>query len=407
MPRFDSALPVGVRDARLLAEPPWVRSSDPLTFTVTSEGWKFPVPPGEPAVLPPKPAVPVDLPPPPTVAVNPPPRRPRARVLPAPDTVLFKDRLLYLLQPPIEQMFVGRQMTVPFPPYPYQLEGIAFLMPRQAALLADEMGLGKTVQTILALRLLLQAGLVRRALLVCPKPLVFNWCRELRSWAEDLPFEVVGGGPPGGVAGVEHAAEDRQLRGADPRRRAGGRSRHPFRPGRPRRGPADQEPRVEDGPRGPRPAAVPELGADRHADRKQAGRPRQPVRLRGPRPGATRDASQDAAAAHCGLHPPPHQGGRARRHAAQDHPGRLPGADRCPAGRLRPGGERRRCPPQRTGRHGHGTARLRAGHAAQADLQFRPTDRGECQAGAAGGRRRRGGRKRPQGDRLFPVGRAA
>ena len=66
-------------------------------------------------------------------------------------------------------MFVGKQVSVPFPPFPYQLEGIAFLMPRHAALLADEMGLGKTIQTILALRLLFQAGLVRRALLVCPE----------------------------------------------------------------------------------------------------------------------------------------------------------------------------------------------------------------------------------------------
>jgi SNF2 family DNA or RNA helicase len=90
-------------------------------------------------------------------------------------------------------MFLGKQVSVPFPPYPYQLEGIAFLMPRHAALLADEMGLGKTIQAILALRLMLQAGLVRSALLVCPKPLVFNWCRELKSWADDLPFEVIGG----------------------------------------------------------------------------------------------------------------------------------------------------------------------------------------------------------------------
>ena len=40
----------------------------------------------------------------------------------------------------------------------YQLEGIAFLMPRHAALLADEMGLGKTAQAILALRLLFHQG---------------------------------------------------------------------------------------------------------------------------------------------------------------------------------------------------------------------------------------------------------
>jgi SNF2 family DNA or RNA helicase len=84
-------------------------------------------------------------------------------------------------------------MTLPFQPYPYQLEGIAFLMPRHAALLADEMGLGKTAQAILALRLLFHAGLATRALIVCPKPLVNNWSRELRLWAEDVPFEVIGG----------------------------------------------------------------------------------------------------------------------------------------------------------------------------------------------------------------------
>jgi SNF2 family DNA or RNA helicase len=189
------ALPVAAREARLLTDAPWVRTLGKLGLALTTEGWKFPVPPGEATLPQPKPPqpVPTELPPPPTVTENPPPRRLWARLQPTPDTVLFKDRLLYLLQPPIEQMFVGKQVTVPFPPYPYQLEGVAFLMPRHAALLADEMGLGKTVQTILALRLMLQAGLVRRALLVCPKPLVFNWCRELRSWADDLPFEVIGG----------------------------------------------------------------------------------------------------------------------------------------------------------------------------------------------------------------------
>jgi SNF2 family DNA or RNA helicase len=107
--------------------------------------------------------------------------------------VLFKDRLLYLLQPPLEELFAGRQVSLPFQPYPYQVQGIAFLMPRHAALLADEMGLGKTVQVIVALRLLFHAGLTRRALVVCPKPLVINWSRELRTWAPDLPFEVIGG----------------------------------------------------------------------------------------------------------------------------------------------------------------------------------------------------------------------
>src|SRR5262249_40845531 len=115
------------------------------------------------------------------------------RLRPPRDTVVFKERLLYLLQPPLENVFGGRQVTVPFKPYPYQMEGIAFLMPRHAAILADEMGLGKTIQTILALRLMFHTAMIRNALLVCPKPLVNSWMRELRTWAADLPFEVIGG----------------------------------------------------------------------------------------------------------------------------------------------------------------------------------------------------------------------
>src|SRR5262249_24874850 len=120
------------------------------------------------------------------------PARP-TRLKPPRDTVVLKERLLYLLQPPLESLFAGMQVRLPCEPYPYQLEGIAFLMPRSPALLADEMGLGKTMQAIVALRLLFHAGLIQRALVVCPKPLVNNWSRELRSWAEDLPFEIIGG----------------------------------------------------------------------------------------------------------------------------------------------------------------------------------------------------------------------
>jgi SNF2 family DNA or RNA helicase len=93
----------------------------------------------------------------------------------------------------LENLLGGKQVELPFQPYPYQLEGIAFLMPRDSALLADEMGLGKTVQAILAMRLLFHGGLIRNALIVCPKPLVANWIRELRTWASDLPHEIIGG----------------------------------------------------------------------------------------------------------------------------------------------------------------------------------------------------------------------
>lgn len=182
---------LGVREARLLNDRPWVRNVAPLTPPVKTEGWKFPAPPGDPAITPDP--VPGGAPSPAVARFLEKLAGKSVRPKPTADMVMFKDRLLYLLQPPIESLFVGRQVVVPFPPYPYQLEGLAFLMPRKAALLADEMGLGKTMQTILSMRLLFQSGMIRRALLVCPKPLVFNWCRELKSWSPDLPFEVIGG----------------------------------------------------------------------------------------------------------------------------------------------------------------------------------------------------------------------
>ena len=76
------------------------------------------------------------------------------------------------------------------------------------------------MQAILALRLLFQAGLIRTGLVVCPKPLVVNWARELRTWAEDVPFEMIGGdiAPAGPIlAGIELPAQAGQLRDPDSR----------------------------------------------------------------------------------------------------------------------------------------------------------------------------------------------
>src|SRR5260370_27380205 len=55
------------------------------------------------------------------------------------------------------------------------------------------MGLGKTMRTITAIRLLLRAGQARRILLVCPKPLIPNWQREFKAWAEELPVVTLEG----------------------------------------------------------------------------------------------------------------------------------------------------------------------------------------------------------------------
>jgi SNF2 family DNA or RNA helicase len=190
--RFDSPLNVSVREARLLDHSIWARQIGSLIPSVRVEGWKFPTPVGDSSPIEAEARNDQQ-----TTEVSPSSTASlatrRLRPKPPPDNVDFKDRLLYLLQPPLENLFVGKQVNVPFPPYPYQLEGMAFLMPRRSALLADEMGLGKTMQAILSIRLLMQSGILRRVLLVCPKPLVFNWCRELKCWASDLPIEVIAG----------------------------------------------------------------------------------------------------------------------------------------------------------------------------------------------------------------------
>jgi SNF2 family DNA or RNA helicase len=192
--RFDPTLSVNVRPTALLTRAPWTRTLGKLGLEVSTSGWRFPAPCE--TFLPPKPRLhqPDEAHGSPNVDLGEPPAPPaRTRVRPPSDMVVFKDRLLYLLQPPLEDLFAGKQIQLPFKPYPYQIKGIAFLMPRHAALLADEMGLGKTAQVIISLRLLFYTGLIRRALVVCPKPLVINWTRELRLWAEDVPFEVIGG----------------------------------------------------------------------------------------------------------------------------------------------------------------------------------------------------------------------
>ena len=115
------------------------------------------------------------------------------RIKPPADALSIEDRLFYLLQPPLQSWLGGQELIMPFEPFPYQYEGIGWLFSKSAALLADEMGLGKTMQTITAIRLLIRSGQIRRVLLVCPKPLLPNWQREFRAWAEELPFVVVEG----------------------------------------------------------------------------------------------------------------------------------------------------------------------------------------------------------------------
>jgi SNF2 family DNA or RNA helicase len=55
------------------------------------------------------------------------------------------------------------------------------------------MGLGKTVQAILSLKILMYAGAVKRALVICPSSLKTNWVREFGKWASDLHVVMIEG----------------------------------------------------------------------------------------------------------------------------------------------------------------------------------------------------------------------
>jgi len=120
-------------------------------------------------------------------------RRSRTHFRPPRDVIQLHERLLYVLQPPLETLFHSGGLPLTSEPFPYQWEGIAFLATRHAAILADEMGLGKTMQAITAIRLLLNQQEVRSVLLVCPKALVSNWQREFARWGPEVPVAAVEG----------------------------------------------------------------------------------------------------------------------------------------------------------------------------------------------------------------------
>jgi len=114
-------------------------------------------------------------------------------IRPPGDVIKLADRLCYVLQPSLESLMAERSLEFPLAPFRFQFEGVAFLYPRHAAVLADEMGLGKSMQAITTIRLLLRSGELRSVLVVCPKPLVTNWQRELAQWAPEIPVLAIEG----------------------------------------------------------------------------------------------------------------------------------------------------------------------------------------------------------------------
>ena len=243
----------------------------------------------------------------------------RTRIKPPGDVIKLADRLHYVLQPSLESLLAEGSLAFPVQPFPFQFEGVAFLYPRQAAILADEMGLGKTMQAITAMRLLLRRGEVRSVLLVCPKPLVTNWQRELARWAPEVPVMVVEGDQAKRQwqwSLQRRAAAHRQLRTATPRSRSAAAtcisiwscstSRSGSRTGRV---PPAKSVRSISRRR--------ELGTDRHAGREQRRGPGGHFRVPGPGlPLARHEAAQNGPE-RPRLRAPPHQGPGAHGPAAE------------------------------------------------------------------------------------------
>ena len=76
--------------------------------------------------------------------------------------------------------------------YPYQVEGVAFLVANGRALLADDMGLGKTLQAIAAAAWLHGQAEVERVLVICPASLKHQWAREIRKFTGQEAQVVTG-----------------------------------------------------------------------------------------------------------------------------------------------------------------------------------------------------------------------
>lgn len=75
--------------------------------------------------------------------------------------------------------------------YTFQEDGVKWLLRQSKGILADDMGLGKTVQVISAMRKLFSEGVIRNALVICPKNLLANWSREFSNWAPELGVAIV------------------------------------------------------------------------------------------------------------------------------------------------------------------------------------------------------------------------
>jgi SNF2 family DNA or RNA helicase len=91
-------------------------------------------------------------------------------------------------------------------PFKHQGQGLDLLLANDKIALFWEMGTGKSLVTIKAIGFRLQAGQIKRALIVCPKTVITSWVKEFARYSDIVP-EVIGGT----AKQREHAARHAQV----------------------------------------------------------------------------------------------------------------------------------------------------------------------------------------------------
>jgi len=104
-----------------------------------------------------------------------------------PKNLSIFDLLIPVLNPEID-FEIPQDLSFPYELYSYQIHGVKFLISNKSALLADQMGTGKTVQSTTAMRILFIKGVVKKAVVVVPSPLISVWEEHLKLWAPELRF---------------------------------------------------------------------------------------------------------------------------------------------------------------------------------------------------------------------------
>jgi hypothetical protein len=76
--------------------------------------------------------------------------------------------------------------------FPYQKDGVKFVLFRKAAIIADEMGLGKTLQAIAAAMLKKELFGFKKTLIVCPATLKSQWKKEIEKFTSEKAHIISG-----------------------------------------------------------------------------------------------------------------------------------------------------------------------------------------------------------------------